>query len=71
MLKSDGDNATIGILLCRDKNTIETEFALRYMNKPMGVSEFQLTEILPEDLKSTLPTIEEIENELKTDREKE
>ncbi|HEX2958204.1 MAG TPA: PDDEXK nuclease domain-containing protein, partial [Chitinispirillaceae bacterium] len=71
MLKSDVDNATIGILLCRDKNTIETEFALRDMNKPIGVSEFQLTEILPEDLKSTLPTIEEIENELKKDREKE
>lgn len=71
ILKSDADSATIGILLCRDKNTIETEFALRDMNKPMGVSEFQLTEILPEDLKSTLPTIEEIENELNINREKE
>ena len=65
LVKSEDDNQTIGILLCRDKNNIETEFALRDINKPMGVSEFQLTEILPENLKSSLPTIEEIENELK------
>lgn len=63
-VKSEEDNQTIGILLCRDKNNIETEFALRDINKPMGVSEFQLTEIIPEELKSSLPTIEEIENEL-------
>jgi predicted nuclease of restriction endonuclease-like (RecB) superfamily len=61
ILKSDTDNPTIGILLCRDKNKIETEFALRDINKPMGVSEFTLTEILPENLKGSLPTVEEIE----------
>ncbi len=60
--KSENDNPTIGILLCRDKNKIETEFALRDINKPMGVSEFTLTEVLPENLKSSLPTIEEIES---------
>lgn len=65
LLKQENDNPTIGILLCRDKNNIETEFALRDINKPMGVSEFQLTEIVPEELKSSLPSIEEIENELK------
>ncbi len=65
MVKLEADNPTIGILLCRDKNNFETEFALRDINKPMGVSEFQLTEILPDNLKSSLPTIEEIENELK------
>lgn len=64
LLKTDGDNSTIGILLCRDKNKIETEFALRDINKPMGVSEFTLTEILPEELKGSLPTIEEIEEDL-------
>jgi len=64
LVKSDVDNPTIGILMCRDKNNFETEFALRDINKPMGVSEFQLTEILPEELKSSLPTIEEIENDL-------
>lgn len=65
LVKSETDQPTIGILLCRDKNNFETEFALRDINKPMGVSEFQLTEILPEELKSSLPSIEEIENELK------
>lgn len=65
LVKSEADQPTIGILLCRDKNNIETEFALRDINKPMGVSEFQLTEILPDELKSSLPSIEEIENELK------
>lgn len=60
-LKTDSDNPTIGILLCRNKNKIETEFALRDINKPMGVSEFTLTEILPENLKGSLPTVEEIE----------
>ncbi len=64
LVKQPDDNATIGILLCRYKNNIEAEFALRDINKPMGVSEFQITEILPDNLKSSLPTIEEIENEL-------
>jgi predicted nuclease of restriction endonuclease-like (RecB) superfamily len=65
LLKQEDDKPTIGMLLCRDKNNIETEFALRDINKPMGVSEFQLTEIVPDELKSSLPSIEEIENELK------
>jgi predicted nuclease of restriction endonuclease-like (RecB) superfamily len=65
LLKDENDQQSIGLLLCRDKNTIEAEFALRDMNKPIGISEFQLTEIIPENLKSSLPTIEEIENELK------
>ncbi len=64
LLKSDADNSTIGIMLCRDKNKIEAEFALRDINKPMGVSEFSLTEILPEDLKGSLPTVEEIEADM-------
>jgi len=68
MLKGNDDKPTIGILLCRDKNNIEAEFALRDINKPMGISEFQLTEVLPENLKSNLPTIEEIEQSLKLDK---
>ena len=63
LVKQEDDKPTIGILLCRDKNNIEAEFALRDINKPMGVSEFQITENLPDSLKSSLPTIEEIENE--------
>ena len=64
-VKDKDDNPTIGILLCRDKDNIDVEFSLRDINKPMGVSEFTFTEIIPENLKSSLPTIEEIENELK------
>ena len=64
LLKESDDKPTIGILLCRDKNNIEAEFALRDINKPIGVSEFSFTEIIPEELKSSLPTIEEIEKEL-------
>ena len=63
LLKKENDNPTIGIILCRDKNNIEVEFALRDINKPMGVSEFELTETLPSDFKSSLPTIEEFEEE--------
>ena len=65
LIKRDDDNPTIGILLCRDKRSLEVEFALRDINKPMGVSEFAFTEILPDNFKSTLPTVEEIEAELK------
>jgi len=65
LLKKDEDKPTIGILLCRDKNNIEAEFALRGMHKPMGVSEFNLTSSLPKKLKSSLPTIEELENQIK------
>lgn len=64
LLKRDDDHPTIGLLLCRDKNNIEVEFALRDMNKPMGVSEYTLVETLPDNLKGALPTVEEIEQDL-------
>jgi len=64
LLKDENDKPTIGIILCKDKSNIEAEFALRDINKPMGVSEFELIQQLPPHLKSSLPTIEEIENEL-------
>lgn len=64
LLKRDDDQPTIGLLLCRDKNNIEVEFALRDMNKPMGVSEYTLVEALPDNLKGAMPTVEEIENDL-------
>lgn len=65
LLKKEDDKPTIGMLLCRDKNNVAVEYALRDMNKPIGVSEFQFTEMLPDGIKSNLPSIEEIENELK------
>jgi predicted nuclease of restriction endonuclease-like (RecB) superfamily len=63
-VKQTDDNPTIGILLCRDKDNIEAEFALRDIGKPMGISEFSFVDELPENLKSSLPTIDEIEEEL-------
>lgn len=55
---------TIGLLLCRGKNKVVAEYALRDMSKPIGVSECQLTEALPENLRGKLPTVEELEAEL-------
>jgi hypothetical protein len=51
-------------ILCQDKKRVLAEYALRGMNKPIGISEYELTRALPEELKSVLPTIEEIEAEI-------
>ena len=64
-LKGENDNPTIGIIICKSKNNTVVEYALKDINKPLGVSEYQLTTVLPKDFKSSLPSIEEIENELK------
>ncbi|MBV7530977.1 YhcG family protein [Chitinophaga sp. sic0106] len=63
-LKHITDNPSIGIILCRLKDKIEVEYALRDLNKPIGISSFELSEIIPDDLKTQLPTIEEMEREL-------
>ncbi|MBI5788110.1 MAG: DUF1016 domain-containing protein [Candidatus Schekmanbacteria bacterium] len=63
-LKHQTDQPTIGLILCQTKNRILAEYALRDILKPIGVSEYELTRTLPENLKSSLPTIEEIEAEL-------
>ena len=70
LLKKADAQLTIGLLLCRDKNNIEVEFALRDMHKPMGVSEYTLVETLPDNLKGALPTVEEIEQDLQQLQEK-
>ncbi|OQY97389.1 MAG: hypothetical protein B6D35_15420 [Candidatus Brocadia sp. UTAMX2] len=64
MLKHPTDQPTIGLILCQTKNRVLAEYALRDMHKPIGVSEYELTRSLPENLKSSLPSIEEIEAEL-------
>ena len=61
ILKSNEDNPTIGILLCKERNKIEAEYALRGMSQPIGVAEFKLSKAIPKEIKSELPTIEEIE----------
>jgi predicted nuclease of restriction endonuclease-like (RecB) superfamily len=64
LLKTDADHASIGIVLCKSKESFEVEYALRDMKKPIGVSEFILTEALPDELKSNIPTVEEFEQEI-------
>jgi len=63
-LKKECDNRTIGILLCKTKDKVIAEYALRNINAPIGVSEYTLAKALPKEFKSDLPTIEEIETEL-------
>lgn len=63
-LRQDGDMPTIGILLCKGKDRVVAEYALSDIHKPMGVSEYELVRSLPDELKSALPTIEQIEAEL-------
>lgn len=64
LFRKEGDQPTIGILLCKNKDRLVAEYALSDIHKPMGVSEYQLTQSLPDDLKPSLPSIEEIEREL-------
>lgn len=64
MLKAELDAPTIGILICKSKNDTVVEYALKDVNKPIGVSEYTITRNLPDELKSSLPSIEEIEAEL-------
>jgi len=64
LVKTENDNPTIGILLCKNKDNFEVEFALKDINNPIGVSEFKYA-ALPENIKKALPTLEEFENELK------
>ncbi len=58
------DNPTIGLLICKSKNKTIVEYALQGINSPLGVSEYKLTRNLPNQLKSDLPSIEEIEAKL-------
>lgn len=63
-MKGEHDAPTIGLLLCRSKNKVVAEYALRDSAKPMGIAEYQLMASLPAELQTTLPSIEQIEQEL-------
>jgi predicted nuclease of restriction endonuclease-like (RecB) superfamily len=65
ILRHPTDNPTIGLLICKNKNNVIAEYSLKNINQPIGVTEYQLTRLFPEEFKSSLPTIEEIETELK------
>lgn len=64
LMRKEGDNQTIGILLCQSKSKVVVEYALRNMRAPIGVSEYTLSKALPTELKTKLPTVEQLEAEL-------
>jgi predicted nuclease of restriction endonuclease-like (RecB) superfamily len=66
-MKSEHDAPTVGLLLCKSRNKVVAEYALRDVSKPIGVAEYQLVEALPADLQSSLPSIEAIEQLLADD----
>lgn len=67
VLCREGDNRTIGLLLCKTKDRIKAEYALRDIQKPIGISDYELGQALPKNFRGSLPTIEEIEKELEQD----
>ncbi|MCW5924748.1 MAG: DUF1016 family protein [Saprospiraceae bacterium] len=64
LLRNETDNPSIGVILCKTKDRIEVEYALRDLNKPIGVSQWMLTQSLPEHIQSAFPTTEQLETEL-------
>ena len=66
LVNSEDDKPSVGILLCRGESKTVVEYALRDMSKPIGISSYELTRVLPENMRGSLPTIEEIEAELQT-----
>ena len=63
-LKTEQDNPTIGLLLCKGKDKIVAEYALKDVNKPMGISNYKLSNEISDDLQKNLPTIEDIQNRI-------
>jgi predicted nuclease of restriction endonuclease-like (RecB) superfamily len=63
-LRGEHDNKTIGLLLCRGKDEVVAQYALAGYDQPIGISDYQLSKAVPENLKSALPSIEEVEEEL-------
>ena len=64
ILKKDDDHPSIGLLLCKSKNDLVAEYALKDMSKPMGISAYKVTSSLPEELQRQLPSIEDIEKRI-------
>lgn len=62
--KKDIDNPTIGLLICKTKNNVMAQYALEVTNQPIGISEYQLSKLIPNEIKSQLPTVEDIEANL-------
>lgn len=63
-LKTEYDNPTIGLLICKDKDNIEAQYSLEAYNLPLGISQYELSRLIPKEIKSSLPSIEQIESTL-------
>ena len=63
-MRGENDNKTIGLLLCKGKDEVVAQYALTGYDQPIGISDYQLSKVIPENLKSVLPSIEEVEEEL-------
>lgn len=67
ILRKEGrDNPTIGLLICKEKNNLIAQYALESSSQPLGISEYELQQLYPTNVKGTIPTIEEIENQLES-----
>ncbi|WP_338965851.1 PDDEXK nuclease domain-containing protein [Fusobacterium vincentii] len=64
-LKSQEDNQTIGILICKDKDNVVAEYSLANISQPIGISKYEISKLLEKEYKSSLPSIEEIEQSIK------
>lgn len=64
-MKTDLDNPTIGLLICKSKDNVLAQYALESTTQPIGISEYELSKLYPTEFKSSLPSIEDIETGLK------
>lgn len=64
LLKAEDDNPSIGLLLCKTKNDLVAEYSLKDVSKPIGVSEYRVTGVLPDELRDKLPSVEDIQNRI-------
>lgn len=65
LLRKEGDGPTIDLLICKTKDNVLAKYAVNSSNEPIGISEYMLQNLLPGDFKSAMPTIEEIEQQLR------
>ena len=64
LLKAEDDNPSIGLLLCKTKNDLVAEYSLKDVSKPIGVSEYRVTGVLPDELRDKLPSVEDLQNRI-------
>lgn len=63
-MKTEADNPTLGLLICKDMDKVEAQYALESTSQPLGISSYELSKLIPEEFRGSMPTIEEIEAEL-------